>query len=78
MTVGSKVTGTDLGRVTATALQRLSEAGAVREHYKDALQRISAARLDARTLRARVVSTLTSGVLSFSMPELAARPDLWT
>ena len=29
MTVGSKVTGTDLGRVTATALQRLSQAGAV-------------------------------------------------
>ena len=29
MTVGSKVTGTDLGRVTATALQRLNEAGAV-------------------------------------------------
>jgi proline dehydrogenase len=29
-------------------LTRLSEAGAVREHYKDALQRISAARLDAQ------------------------------
>jgi aspartyl-tRNA(Asn)/glutamyl-tRNA(Gln) amidotransferase subunit A len=29
MTVGSKVTGTDLGRTTASALQRLNQAGAV-------------------------------------------------